>query len=425
MTHVQQSVVEEQGYRLHVVKTTKYKTNTIILKLKAPLDRETVSYRALLPQVLQGSSKKYPTTGKLRTYLEELYGATLYGNVSKKGEYHIMTLTIEIANEKFLSDKDPLLEKGIQLLTDVLLNPNIEEGGFRENTFDQEKRALIQQIQSLYDDKMKYSSIRLVEEMCKDEPYGIGVNGTVEGVGEITPHSLYDYYRHAIETDEVDLYVVGDVDEGQIRGIVTRYMHLKSRQTKSLPVDHHNQPREVKEIKEVQDITQGKLNMGYRTGILYGDKDYYALQVFNGIFGGFSHSKLFMEVREKNSLAYYCASRIESHKGLIMVMSGIQTENYQKTLSIINEQMDKMKRGDFSDEIIDQTKAVIINQLLETIDNAGGLTEILYHNVISKQTLTIDDWLTGIQNVTKEDIIRVGERIHLDTVYFLAGKGEL
>ena len=424
MTRVQQTILKEKGYCLHVIHTDKYKTNTIVMKMKAPLSKETVSYRALLAQVLQSSTQRFPTTAKLRTHLEELYGASLYANVSKKGEYHILTLTLEIANEKFLSDKEPLLSKGIQVLSEILMQPNTEGNAFSEKTVNQEKRTLKQRIQSLYDDKMRYSSIRLVEEMCKGEPYGIEVNGTAEQVESITPESLYEYYRHAIETDEITMFVVGDVEEAEVEGICRQYMSLSPRQVQIQEYDRNIRPEKVKEIKEVQDVTQGKLNMGYRTGIVYGDPEYYALQVFNGIFGGFSHSKLFMEVRERNSLAYYCASRIESHKGLIMVMAGIQTENYDKTLAIINEQMEDMKQGKFSDEIIEQTKAVIENQLLETIDQPIGLIEVLYHNVVSPVHVEIDEWLERNKKVTKEEIMEAGKTIELDTVYFLAGKGE-
>ena len=421
MSQVNQISFQKKGYRLNVVQTQKYKTNSIILKMKAPLSKETVTLRALLPHVLQSNTKKYPTSTSLRSYLEELYGASLYVNVSKKGEYHIMTFTLEIANEKFLSHSEHLLSNGMELLTEVLLQPNVEQHSFGAKTVDQEKRSLKQRIQSLNDDKMKYSSIRLVEEMCKNEPYGLEVNGIAEDVERITATSLYEYYVHAIETDEIDVYVVGDVDAQQVEDICDQYISLTDRKPQQQPYRSVPEHIEVKEVKEVQDVQQGKLNIGYRTGIIYGDPDYFPLQVFNGIFGGFSHSKLFLQVREKNSLAYYVASRIESHKGLLMVVSGIQSENYGKTLSIINEQMDNMKKGDFTDEVIDQTKAVINNQLLETIDNAVGLVEVLYHNVVSPITVTIDEWLQAVPKVTREEIIAVANKVQLDTIYFLTG----
>ena len=421
MSHVNQTVFQKKGYKLNIIQTQKYKTNSIIWKMKAPLSEETVTLRAILPHVLQSNTEKYPTSTSLRSYLEELYGASLYVNVSKKGEYHIMTFTLEIANEKFLSQSEPLLSNGIALLTEVILQPNIKENAFDSKTVEQEKRSLKQRIQSLNDDKMKYSSIRLVEEMCKGEPYGIEVNGIVEKVDSITPANLYDYYLHAIETDEIDIYVVGDVKADQVEPICEHHISLTDRKPQQQSSRNASSPIQVKEIQEEQDVQQGKLNIGYRTGILYGDPDYFALQVFNGIFGGFSHSKLFMHVREKNSLAYYVASRIESHKGLMMVVSGIQSENYEKTLSIINEQLESMRKGDFSDEIIVQTKAVIQNQLLETIDNAMGLVEVLYHNVISPENVTIDEWLQEVQTVTREEIIAVANKVQLDTIYFLKG----
>ncbi|MGM9924067.1 MAG: EF-P 5-aminopentanol modification-associated protein YfmF [Bacillus sp. (in: firmicutes)] len=421
MSQGNQTVVEKSGYRLHIVPTQKYKTNTIVWKMKAPLSVDTVTLRALLPQVLQSSTETYPTTTALRTHLEELYGASLYVNVGKKGEYHIITFTVEIANEKFLSNPDPLLAKGMELLADVLFKPNVEGEAFREKTVQQEKRALKQRIQSLNDDKMRYSSIRLVEEMCKGEPYALEVNGIASQVDSIAPHSLYEYYRHALETDELDLFIVGDVEEEHVEALCDQYISLSPREPQQQPFIRTSGDIEVQEITEKQDVNQGKLNMGYRTGIVYGDPEYFPLQVFNGIFGGFAHSKLFLEVREKNSLAYYAASRIESHKGLLMVVSGIQSENYQKTLDIINEQMEAMKKGDFSDEVIVQTKAVIENQLLETIDNAIGLVEVLYHNVVAPKQVSIDEWLSEVKKVTREQIIDVGKRIQLDTIYFLTG----
>ncbi|MFS0782233.1 EF-P 5-aminopentanol modification-associated protein YfmF [Bacillus sp. 1P06AnD] len=413
--------MEEPGYKLHVVPTEKYKTNTIVLKLKAPLEEKTVTERALLPYVLQSSTEKFGTSAQLRAYLEELYGASLFVSVGKKGEYHIMTFTLDIANEKFLSDSAPLLEKGLHLMAGLLLHPNASNGAFSGKDVDQEKRTLKQRIQSLNDDKMKYSSNRLVEEMCKNEPYSLEVNGKYEEVDDISAASLYDYYQYALKHDEIDLFVVGDVEPDEVQRICNKLITLEPREPEKQTSAVMPDVVRGNEVIERQDVMQGKLNIGYRTGIIYGEKEYFALQVFNGIFGGFSHSKLFMEVREKNSLAYYAASRLESHKGLLIVVSGIQNENYKKTLAIIEEQMDSMKKGDFSDEMISQTKAVIENQLLETIDNALGLVEILYHNVISPIHVTIDEWLEQIRQVTKDEVIAIGGKIQLDTIYFLTG----
>ncbi|WHY88118.1 pitrilysin family protein [Neobacillus novalis] len=421
MDAAKEKITELQGFKLHVIETEKYKTNTFVWKMKAPLTNDDVTKRALLPQVLQSSSAKYTSTPALRSYLDELYGATLFVDLAKKGEYHIMSFSLEIANEKFLSDSTPLLKKGFELLAEILTNPNISGNGFDQKTVEKEKRTLKSRIHSVFDDKMRYSNVRLLEEMCKGEPYALQVNGVSADVDEITPENLYEYFKRAFQEDEMDLYVIGDVNEAEVKKLAGELLQFEGRTPKKVNTKGITKRAEVNEIKEEQDVKQGKLNIGYRTNIVYGDPDYFDLQVFNGIFGGFSHSKLFINVREKASLAYYAASRLESHKGLMMVMSGIDLKNYDQAVSIIHEQMEAMRNGDYTDEEIAQTKAVIQNQMLETLDTPRGLQEVLYHNVIAKTAINLEAWLTEMQKTTKEDIMAVAKKIDLDTIYFLTG----
>ncbi|ALC90953.1 zinc protease [Bacillus sp. FJAT-18017] len=424
MAVLSETTIAMKGYNLHIAKTGKYKTNAIVFKMKAPLSAEDATARALVPHVLQSSSERFPTTLKLRSYLDELYGAVFYVDLAKKGNYHIISFFIEIANEKFLADSSPLLRKGFEFLKEILLNPLVDENGFNASTVDKEKRTHKQRIQSAFDDKMRYSSLRLIEEMCKGEAYAVNVNGKLEDVDRITTQSLYTQYQRALEEDELDLYVVGDVDDEEVQSLAGELFTFQPRNPKKLNDKSYAQKEAEQVIKEVQDVKQGKLNIGYRTNTFYGDKDYYALQVFNGIYGGFSHSKLFINVREKASLAYYAASRLESHKGLMMVMSGIDLKNFDQAVGIIKEQMDEMKKGNFTDAELEQTKAVIVNQLLETIDTNRGIVEILYHNVVAGVNLTLDEWIAGMNETTREEIVSIAQKIDLDTIYFLTGKEE-
>ncbi|CAM3706399.1 EF-P 5-aminopentanol modification-associated protein YfmF [Mesobacillus zeae] len=417
---ISQSVKDMNGFKLHVVKTGKFKTNTIVWRMKAPLQKETATKRALLPYVLQSSSRKFPDTTVLRSYLDELYGASLYVDVAKKGEYQVLSFTLDIANEKFLGDPEPLLRKGMELLAEILVNPLAESGSFDRSTVEKEKRTLEQRIHSVYDDKMRYAGFRLIQEMCKDEPYALHVNGDLEDVALIDESSLYEYYKQAFSNDEMDLYVIGDVTEAEVEEAAASMLSFNSRIPEKKEMNSPA-PEAEKVVTEEQDIKQGKLNIGCRTNILYGEKDYAALQVFNGIFGGFSHSKLFLNVREKESLAYYAASRLESHKGLMMVMAGIETANYKRAVTIIKEQLDEMRNGQFTSEEIQQTILVIENQMLETMDTARGLVDILYHNVIAESQSSVDEWLSGMKAVTREDIIAVANKVKIDTIYFLTG----
>lgn len=421
MSIATEKITKYSGFQLHTVKTEKFKTNTIVVKWRTPITKENSTLRALLPYVMQNSTKKYPTTAKLRSFIEELYGATFFIDLAKKGEYHIVSFSLEIANEKFLSDPAPLLKKGLEFLSEVIFQPNVSESGFDQNVIENEKRALKQRIQSIYDDKMRYSNQRVIDVMCENEPYALSVYGEKDEVDSITPQSLYAYYTKALAEDQIDLYMVGDIKEEEIGTYIEDLFPFKERTAQSIDRRKTYETRVVKEVREVQDIKQGKLNMGFRTNIVYGDPEYFALQVLNGIYGGFSHSKLFINVREKESLAYYAASRLESHKGLLLVMSGIDNNNYDKAVKIIKEQMELMKKGEFSDQEIMQTKAVIHNQMLETLDTSRGMIELFYHNSVSDNYVEMGDWLQYMSKVSREEIIAAAKKIELDTIYFLTG----
>ena len=420
MELIKQERHELGGLRVHMIPTDKYKTNTFVLRLKAPLCEETVTERALLPYVLQSATETHPSVIRVRQYLEELYGSSLAVDVSKKGEDHIISIYIDIANETYLQEAPPLFEKALAMLADILLRPATEGNGFLQTVVESEKRALVQRIESTFDDKMRYANERLVEEMCKVESYRLSANGQKERVSAITSETLYQYYKKVLEEDEMDLYIIGDIEEGAL-DLVKQYFSISKREVKERNILLHKKNEEEQEVVEKQELKQSKLNIGYRTYITYRDEDYFALQLFNGLFGGFSHSKLFVNVREKNSLAYYAASRYESHKGLLFVMSGIEGKNYEKAVTIIKEQMTAMQNGDFTDEEVVQTKSVIKNQILETIDTPRGLVELLYHEVIANYERPVEEWLTGVERVTKDAIVKVAKNIQLDTIYFLHG----
>lgn len=409
---------------VHTVLTDKYKTNTFILMVKAPLEEENVSMRALLPQLLQNGTKTHPSRQQLREKLDQMYGATFTTDVQKRGEHHVIMLRLEVANERYVSENVSLFKDALLLLSEIVLQPNMEKDLFLQPVVHNEKRSLIQRIHSIYDDKMRYANVRLTEEMCKGEPYALTAYGSVEQIEAITPEQISAYYEDMLQTNDFDLYIVGDFNEEAAISFTTNAFSSLKEKKKHLP-SHKNTTKTIENVNvvyEEQEINQGKLHIGFRTYTTFKDDDYIALQLFNGLFGGFSHSKLFLNVREKESLAYYAASRLESHKGLMIVMAGIEFEQYERALSIIKEQFEAMKNGQFTEKEIDQTKAMIKNQLLETADVARGFVELSYHQIVSEHSRPISDWLAQIDEVTKEAIVQVANKIQLDTVYFLKGE---
>lgn len=413
------------GYSLHIIPTKKFKTIHLVAKFRAPLNREDITKRALIPYLLVQGTINYPTRKDLEEKLDDLYGAVLTTDSSKKGNEHIISIRFDIANEKFVKSKT-LLQDALRLFSEILFEPHTNNEAFPAEIFQREKTTLKRKIESLIDDKMTYANLRLIEEMCADERYRIPAHGYAEDLAHMTSSTVYQYYQEMLTIDGLDLYVVGDVEQDEMvklfSGLIKRETTKKSDDDKDIEEQIIIRAKE-QTITEHQDIQQAKLHMGYRTSITYHDELYPALHVFNGLFGAFPSSKLFINVREKNSLAYYAASRIESHKGLLFVFSGIAPKDYRAAKSIIDEQLKAMQVGDFTESDIQKTKELIINQMKETFDHPQGMIELLYQQIVGRTKLPPQKLLEAIRQVTKQDIIRVAKAIQLDTVYLLTNEG--
>ncbi len=412
--------------RVHVYPSKKFKTTTLSILLQQQLSPGFVTKDALLSSVLQRGTQSYPNTLDLKRKLADLYGAILFGDVYKRGERHIIQFGLEMANEQYLQSQESLLKKGISFLIEVLTKPATENNGFRKEYIEQEKAILKQKIDSLQDDKIRFAAQRSIEEMCANEPYALFNYGRLSDIPEINEQNLYTYFQEVVTSCRIDIYCVGNVSSSHLIEILEQLLppEIIKAERKEIPFSQEATAKnEVKVVVDRLNVKQGKLNMGCRTHTTVRDHDYPALLLYNGILGGFPHSKLFMNVREKASLAYYASSGIESHKGILTIQSGIEIDNYEKAVAIIKEQLQAMREGDITETEIEQTKATLTNQFREQQDSPYNLIQFHYHSILSGKQWTLTDLLQQIEQVEKADIQRVAEKIQLDTIYFLRDQG--
>lgn len=415
--------VLSNGINIYIHSTTKFKTTTFGLFIHQNLQKDIATKTALLPFVLKRGSESFPTSRKLNLYLENLYGANMGGDILKRGETHIMQFFLTLPNEKYLDSEESLNDKCLYAFKEMILNPVKEGSGFKQTYVNQEKDVLKRNIESLYNDKFNYAVERCFQEMCKDEPFNIYKYGNIADLEAIDNINLYDYYSECLAHCPIDIFVLGDVNEEEIFNKLEEYFNFERSQEIILKKPEiKKEIKEVKYIEEKQDVYQSKLSMGFRTNTVYGDKDYYALMVYNGILGGGAHSKLFQNVREKASIAYYIFSRIEKTKGLMLIASGIDFINYEKALDIINQQLDDIRNGKISDYEFDSTVKLIVNSLKESADSPAAIISLYLDGIINNIKETTDDMIQKVENVTKEDVINVAQKIQLDTVYFLNRK---
>lgn len=412
----------KKGIKLHTIKTEKFKTNLIAIMLTTKLNRENVTKNALVPAVLRRGTKNLTTQEEINKKLEEMYGASLDCGLDKTGDNQVLKFYIETVNDEFLpQEAENMLKTSLEKIFEFVFNPYLENGCFKKEYVEQEKENIKQIIDGKIDNKARYSLDRCIEEMYKDKPYGLYKYGYVEDMKNINEKNLYEYYQQLINECKIDIFVSGIIDE-ETENIIKNnenIIKLKDREPQ------YNEPeiiakRTEKEnnVQESMDVTQGKLIIGMDLDI-DDDNLRFDVMIYNSIFGGSANSKLFQNVREKASLAYTASSSYYRFKNNIFINCGIEIKNYEKALEIIKQQIEDMKKGDFTDEEVENAKKGIIASI-KTIDDEQD-TEITYFfsQELSKSKCNIEQYMQRISKVTKDNVVDVANKVSINTVYFL------
>jgi predicted Zn-dependent peptidase len=411
------------GVNLHVVSTEKYKTIRILVRFNTQLNHETSTKRTLLASLLETNSLHYPNQVKLSERLAELYGASFGIDVAKKGNQHWVNLSMQIVNDNYLQDSR-VLPDAVDFIKEILFYPNLQGAAFEAQTFTREKENLKAYLESISEDKQSYASLALQSlYFTKSEAQKTPSFGTLALLEPETPESLAAYYQQMITEDQVDIFVLGDVSQEQVAPLFEA-LPFTDRSVKSEEVFYHQPVRNViEERSEQEKLAQSKLNLAYNTDIYHGDSNYFALLVFNGIFGGFPHSKLFMNVREKEHLAYYASSSIDTFRGLMTVQTGIDGQNRNKVLHLVAQELENIREGVISELELEQTKAMLQNQYLLSLDSPAALLEKQYMATLLPNTVqSSEEWLAKLNAVTSADIQNVAQQIQLQAIFFLEGE---
>ncbi|GIO96387.1 putative inactive metalloprotease YmfF [Paenibacillus lautus] len=413
------------GIRIHVLPTNRFKTFAISLYAGSPLAEETVTSTALTPFVLRRGTVSYPETRAFREQLEQLYGAGFGFDVYKRGDYQIVHFRMDTINDSFVKSPESLLRSSFAFLGEAFTQPVLENGAFRKSYVQTERDTVRKKLESIVNDKIRYAAERCIEVMCKNEPYRLHPLGERKDLDGITPEGLYESYQNWLNESVLDLYVVGDTSLDEVKKLVEEHFKLNRTRSKDyVPSTTRTVASETQTVVEKLDINQGKLNMGLRSTITYGDDEYAAALMYNGILGSYPHSKLFVNVREKESLAYYASSRYDGHKGIATIQSGIEVQNFEKAVQIIRQQLDDMAKGAITDIEMTQTKAMIRNVIKEMQDSAFEMIAYDFNRTLSGRERTPDELLQQVEGITVDDVKQAAAAFSLDTIYFLKGQKE-
>lgn len=413
-----------KGINLTLIPESKFKTNLVSIYIQRLLDREEVTMNALLPSIIKSGSKKYPSAREMSNHQDDLYGVSIGADSSKRGETQVITFKIISTDEKYLDDN--IFKSVVEFLDEVVNHPLVIDGGFNEEYVELEKQNLKNRIESIINDKGRYAVERAREEMFKNERYGISDLGYLEDIDKINSKNLYKHYLEIMKTSPIDIVVEGSFDEDAIVKIISDGFDFHRENIMEIPrANFNHNVEEVKVIKENMDITQGKLVMGFRCNIDYKDEyKYYSLVLGSNVLGGGPQSKLFINVREKESLCYYIYSSLEKYKTSMFICSGIESQNYDKTVKLIKEQLEDLKEGNISEEELLNSKSAIISSLKTIKDSIGGASDFYFSQSMGQTNSNVEKIIEIIQKVTVKDIVDAFKNIQLDTIYFLSNNKE-
>lgn len=410
------------GVYLTVLSTNKFKTNCLSLNLLRPLCREEAAYNALLPDVLLRGCKLCPDMGAVAAWLDERYGAGVQATARKKGEVQAIGFFLDYIDEKY-APGEHLTQDMTKLLGSFLLEPVLENGVFRSDFVAGEKVNLINAIQSQINDKRTYASVRLRQEMFRNERYGVSKYGSGEDVEKITAESLYAHYRHILATSQIEILYTGQMEPEKIQGYLLEALRgLPRGEILTAATEIGPMPEAPREISEVMDVTQGKLVIGFRSGITYQSPEYPAYLMMNGIYGGSLTSKLFMNVRERLSLCYYASSGIDPFKGVMIVSSGVDMDKYETAKAEIFAQLNACRRGEITEEELASTRSYLISSLRAAGDSPYSMEDFYLGQIIGGHDYDPEALAKKLETVTLEQIQKAANDLKLDTIYFLKGE---
>lgn len=411
-----------KGVHLHFIQSEKFKTNKIKVRFSAPMSEKTIAGRVLTASMLETSNALYPTSQAFREKLANLYGANYSTSLSRRGLVHYLDINLSFVRDQFLSRKNMLADEILDFLKASLFFPLSNGQAFDTKTFEIEKRNVLTDLEAEIENHF-YHAHRELNNLFYDLPeMRIPRVGTIELVEKETAETSFAAFQQMLNQDQIDFFFIGDFNEIAVREKIQEFQFSEREQPLQLSYQQ-NYSNITREKLEQRDVHQSIVELAYHFSSQYGDRGHLPLIVLNGLLGGFAHSKLFVNVREKESLAYTISSHFDIFSGLMRIYAGIDRANRTKTIALINRQILDLKRGHFTDEELEQTKNMLKNSILLAQDRQNTLIERAYmSSVLGKKFLSLEAWLKALENVSKADLIEAAQQLKLQAIYFMEGK---
>lgn len=416
------------GVWLTALRSDKFKTGCLSVNVLTQLNRETAALNAVLPFVLRRGTRYHPDMETIAAELDSLYGTGIEPIVRKIGEIQCVGFYASFPDERYLPQGSDVFEKAANFTCELLLAPSTRGGLFIPAYVESEKEKLLDLIRSRVNEKRSYAKLRLIEQMCCYEDYAVSRFGTEDVAEGIYYRKLTKYYHSLISTSPAEIFYCGSIDGSKVADILSDALSGMTRGEINYDIGTDIRMNAVEDtVRSFTDemaVTQGKLVLGFRLGECMDEPDIAAIFVFNAVYGSGVTSKLFMNVREKLSLCYYASSAVDTHKGVMLVSSGVDFDKADAAKAEILAQLDAVKNGEITDEELDAAKRSVASDLRACLDSQGELEGFYLANTLDGLEFSPDELAELVNEVRREDVIAIANSVVLDAEYFLQGGGD-
>ncbi len=410
------------SYKLHVYKTDKFRTVNISLVFRRVIKKDDITIRNVLSNMLLQSSHNYKEKRDLSIKCQDLYSTIINNHTYRLGNYIFTNFDMEVLLDKYTEEGN--LEEAIKFLSEIIFKPDISNKKFREDKLEIVKTKVSNNLNSIKENASMYSVIRLNEVFNNNSPISYRVGGYLEDLDDINTSNLYKYYDSFINHDFIDIFVVGDVSN-DIVNMIKKSFKFRTVKRRRVPYKLDKFRVRSRKLKGTESINNSQSRVGIMCpiGKLNDYEEKYVLPIYNYIFGGSPESKLFRNVREKHSLCYSINSIVNKFDNSMMILSGIDKSNYDKCIKLIEDELQNMRWGKFSKKDIEIAKEYYNTNLDELMESPNTIiSNGLVSNLLKLDS--IDKRRENIVKVSKNDVMRVGKKIKLDTIFFLEGMGD-
>lgn len=407
---------QKNGVHVYVQNTDKFKDIGISIRFMAPLRQGHCALRSLLAVMICDRCVAYPTKKAMSDAQDYLYGATLSAQTVGYGQAQVLEIRSKVIDPRYV--KEPtLLDDVFAFLKEVITKPL-----FQEETLQESLTILKSKMQRMKDDPSQYVISKGLQIGGEGTPLAISSLGELKDLEHVSLEDVIEVHRQMLEESRIEIMVCGQVEQPQIEALVEQYLPFPPRMVE-VPTHYIFDKEPLNQvITETRDIQQCSIFMLWQSNTDICDEDYYALRLATGMFGQYPTSLLFQEVREKRSLCYSIYANLISFDGAIGVTTGVEREHIEEAISLIKEQFDKIKHGDFEDALLEVTKTMMINSLRATKDHMNSLIAQMYQNAVLKQSYSIDDRIAMVKNITREQVQQVVAKCRYQMSFVLQGE---